>query len=170
MLNNALVLYARATKTNSELRGGFDLRSRFSEEEKAAHIELVDLRDHAIAHFGSGGSYGGEWQAELVILLIKGGVAKPGVVTRRQIVDWKLVKRARKQIEVAHTLLRNLSLEMLDEVTYEINKAMDENPDFYKDVKRNPLNLNIFLTSAEAGEAARTSFDQVYAKWSVRHG
>src|SRR5207244_13652667 len=34
LLNNALVLYVRATKTSSEQRGRFDLRSRFSEEER----------------------------------------------------------------------------------------------------------------------------------------
>lgn len=72
LLSNALVLYVRATKTTSNERGGFDLRSRFSEEEKVAHEELSDLRDKAIAHFGSGGSYRGEWQAELVILQFKG--------------------------------------------------------------------------------------------------
>jgi hypothetical protein len=56
LLNNALVLYVRATKTTSDERGTFDLRSRVSEDEKAVHEELVDLRDKAIAHFGSGGT------------------------------------------------------------------------------------------------------------------
>lgn len=170
LLNNALILYVRATKTTSEQRGGFDLRSRFSEEEKVAHKELADLRDHAIAHFGSGGSYCGEWQAELVILQLKGEDAKPGVVTRRKMVDRKLAKRARKQIKVAHALLRALSLEKLDEVTDEIHKAVAKDPDFHKEVSRHPLNLNIFLTSPDAGEAARSSFDHGYAKGSVRHG
>jgi hypothetical protein len=170
LLNNALVLYVRATKTTSKQRDGFDLRSRFSEEEKVMHKELADLRDHAIAHFGSGGSYSGEWQAELVVLQSKGEEAKPAVVTRRQMVDQKLAKRARKQIEVAHALLRALSLEKLDEVTEEINKAVAKDPEFYKVVGRHPLNLNIFLTSAEAGETARSSFDQGYAMGSVTHG
>src|SRR5450755_4067621 len=121
LLNNALVLYARATKTSSQERGGFDLSSRFSAEERVTHKELSDLRDHAIAHFGSGGIYKGEWQAEVVVLQFKGEDAKPGVVTRRQMVDGKLAKRARKQIEVAHVLLRALSLEKLCEVTDELN-------------------------------------------------
>jgi len=170
LLNNALVLYARATKTTSQERGGFDLRSRFSEEEGVAHKELYDLRDRAIAHFGSGGSYRGEWQAELVVLQFKGGNAKPGVVTRRQTVDRKLAKRARKQIEVAHALLRALSLEKLDEVTDELNKAIAEDPEFHREISRHPLNLNIFMASPDAGEMARSSFEQGYAKGSVRHG
>jgi hypothetical protein len=170
LLSNALVLYVRATKTTSELRGGFDLRSRLSEEQRVVHEELCDLRDHAIAHFGSGRSYSGEWQAELVILQSKGEEAKPGVVTRRQMVDPKLAKRARKQIEVAHALLDALRREKLDEVTDEINKAVAKDPDFHKEISRHPLNLNIFLTSAEAGETARSSFDQGYALGSATHG
>lgn len=170
LLNNALVLYVRATKTTSQERGGFDLRSRLSEAEKATHKELSDLRDQAIAHFGSGGSYTGEWQAELVILQFKGEDAKPGVVTRRQTVDRKLAKRARKQIEVTHALLHDLSLEKLGEVTDGINKAVAEDPEFYREIIRHPLNLDIFLASSHAGEVARSSLDQGYVKGSVRHG
>ena len=84
-------------------------------------------------------------------------------------VDRKLAKRARKQIEVAHALLRALSLEKLDEVTDEINKAVAKDLDFQKEVSRHPLNLNIFLTSAEASKTARSSFDQCYAMGSVTH-
>lgn len=169
LLNNALVLYVRATKTTSKERGGFDLLSRFSEEEKASHKELADLRDHAIAHFGSGGSYGREWQAELVVLQFKGEAAKPAVITRRKMVDRKLAKRTRKQIEVALALLRVLTLEKLEEVTNEINQAVAKYPDFHKELSLHPLNLNIFLTSDEAGDAARSSFDQGYMKGTLTH-
>lgn len=170
LLNNALVLYVRATKTTSEERGSFDLSSRFSAEELNTHRELSDLRDCAIAHFGSGGSYDGEWQVEAVVLQLNGKQAKPGVVTRRKAVDRKLAKRARKQIEVAHALLRALSLQKLDEVTDALNKAVDENAEFHTEVKRHPLNLDLFLASSDAGDVARSSFDHGYMKGSVRHG
>ena len=51
LLNSAIMLYARATKTTSKQRRNFDLRTRFSPEELVVHEELVDLRDEAIAHF-----------------------------------------------------------------------------------------------------------------------
>ena len=102
--------------------------------------------------------------------LCKGEVAKPGVITRRQTVDRKLAKRARKHIEVAHGLLRALSLEKLDDVTDELNKVAAENAEFQSEITRHPLNLDVFLTSSDAGEAARSSFDQGYMKGSVRHG
>jgi len=167
--NNAIVLYVRATKTRSDERGDFDPRSRFNEEQKVVHQELIDLRDAAIAHFGSGGSYRGEWQAELVILQFKGDEAKPAVATRRKTFDRTLTERARVQIEFAHDLFRALSLQKLGELTDELNGAAAASPDFHKEIDRHPLNLNVFLASPDAGEAARASFDQVYVKGSVRH-
>ena len=169
LLNNAVVLYVRATKTESQERGGFDLRSRFNEVEKLVHKELSDLRDAAIAHFGSGGSYKGEWQAELVILQFSGEDAKPGVATRRQTVDRNLAHRARAQIERALCLMRQLYHERLAEVTDEINRAVAADPYFYKEVAQHPLNFDLFLKSTEAADAARASFNSGYAKGSVSH-
>jgi hypothetical protein len=71
---------------------------------------------------------------------------------------------------VAHVLLRALSLEKLCEVTDELNKAAAENAEFHREISRHPLNLDIFLASPDAGELARSSFDQVYMKGTMRHG
>lgn len=169
LLNNAIVLYVRATKTESEERGGFDLRSRFDGAEKLVHKELSDLRDAAIAHFGSGGTYGGEWQAELVILQFSGEDAKPGVATRRQTVDRNLARRAHAQIERALFLMRQIYYEKLAEVTEEINQAVANSPDFYKEIALHPLNFDLFMKSTEAADAARASFSSGYAKGSVSH-
>jgi hypothetical protein len=169
LLNNALVLYVRATKTESQERGGFDLRPRFTEAEKVVHQELSDLRDHAIAHFGSGGSYGGEWQAELVILQFKGTEARLGVITRRQTVDRNLVRRARVQVEVALRLLREVYHEKLAEVTSAIEAEVAKDPEFYREIAPHPLNLDLFMKSSDAADAARASFDSGYAKGSVSH-
>jgi hypothetical protein len=169
LMNNALVLYARGTKRTSKEHRGFDLVARFSEAEKATHLELCDLRDDAIAHFGSGGSYKGIWQAELVVLQVRGEDAKPGVITRRKTLDKKLMERARKQIEVAYAHLRALSSEKLNEVTREIDAAIVDNPDFYKEIERQPLNLDIFLSSPEASKLARDSFEVGHAKGVFTH-
>jgi hypothetical protein len=169
LLNNALLLYVRATKTESEERGGFDLRSRFSEEERLIHKELCDLRDRAIAHFGSGGTYQGEWQAELVILQFRGDDAKTGVVTLRQTIDRNLARRARSQIEAALGLMRGNYYEKLNEVTAEINAAVKLDPKFYNEIALHPLNLELFMKSADAAEAARASFYTGYHKGSVSH-
>ncbi len=169
LLNNALVLYVRATKTKSEERGGFDLRSRFSELEKYAHRELTDLRDHAIAHFGSGGSYQGEWQAELVILQFNGEDAKIGVITRRQTVDRSLVVRARRQVETALRLMREIYQEKLNNITESLNSAVASDSAFYNEIAHHPLNLDVFMKSSAAADAARASFSVGYAMGSVDH-
>ncbi|EPR17739.1 hypothetical protein M527_15510 [Sphingobium indicum IP26] len=169
LLNNALVLYVRATKTESKERGGFDLRARFGDEEKVVHKELSDLRDSAIAHFGSGGSYGGEWQAELVILQFSGAEAKVGVVTRRQTVDRNLVRRARQQIETALNLMRAVYYEKLAEITASIEAEAAADAEFSEEIHRHPLNLDLFMKSADAADAARGSFGSGYAMGSVSH-
>lgn len=169
LLNNAIILYVRATKTDSAERGGFDLRSRFNSAEKVIHKELSDIRDKAIAHFGSGGSYDGEWQAELVILQFNGPEAKTAVITRRQTIDRNLARRARTQIVTALNLLRTLYFEKLGEVTDEINGTVESDLDFYKEIKPHSLNLDLFMKSSEAADAARASFDTGYAKGIVSH-
>ena len=170
LLNNALILYVRATKTESDERRGFDLRNQFTATEKIVHKELSDLRDKAIAHFGSGGSYGGEWQAELAILQFKGEESRVGVITRRQTVDRNLIHRAREQTDRALALMREAYHARLDELTDTINAATDADPDFYKEIAPHPLNLDLFMKSAAAADAARASFDGGYARGSVQHG
>ncbi len=168
LLVNALILYARATKTSSDERRGFDLTSRFSPEQRAVHKELCDLRDCAIAHFGSGGSYNGIWQAERVILQFRGAESKPAVATRRKAVDTSLATRARRQIELARDLLRALSEEQIEKITDEISQTLLRDPDFFdNEIVRHPLNFDIFMASPDAANLARASFDRGYSKGIV---
>ncbi len=170
LLSNAVVLYARATKTKSDERRDYDLRAKFSPEEKIVHRELCDLRDKAIAHFGSGGSYAGEWKVELVVLDVTDEGARVGVATRRKTLDKKLVKRARAQIEAARALLDNLAREKIDEVTGELNRLVEEDAVLInEEIHRHPLNFPVFLTSPDAAAAARSARDKGYVKGVVRH-
>ncbi|QDM41448.1 hypothetical protein [Altererythrobacter sp. TH136] len=169
LLNNAILLYARATKTASDERKGFDPRPRFDERQKAIHRELCDLRDAAIAHFGSGGVYSGEWQAELSILQFRGEDAKVAVVTRRQTVDKGLVKRVRAQIEAALPHFRDAYLGSLDELTDALQLEADTNADFSDEIGQHPLNLALFMKSEQAADEARRSFDSEHARGAVAH-
>lgn len=169
LLNNALILYARATKSQSNVRKTFDLRSKLTDAQKAIHRELIELRDDAVAHFGSGGSYRGEWQATLVVLQIKDGVAKPGVATKRQVFDEGLARRLRQQLEVAHAILRERSLAALDEVSEALNQAMTIDEQLIVLTRQHPLNLDLFMGSAEAAEMSRSSIELGYWKGSIRH-
>jgi hypothetical protein len=171
LLSNAVVLYARATKAKSDERKDCDLRAKFSPDQKVVHRELCDLRDKAIAHFGSGGSYAGEWKVELVVLDVTDEGARVAVATRRKTVDKKLVQRARTQIETARALLSDLAKEKIDEVTEELKLLVEKDADLInKEIHRHPLNFSVFLTSPEAAATARSGRDKGYVKGVVRHG
>ena len=168
---NAVVLYARATKTKSDEREDYDLRAKFSPEQKVVHRELCDLRDKAIAHFGSGGSYLGDWQIERVVLdaTIVDDV-RVAVATRRKTLDKKLMARARAQIEVAREPLRKLSRAQIDELTEELNQLAAEDATLINaEIHRHPLDLPVMPTSPDAVADARAAREQGYAKGVVRH-
>jgi hypothetical protein len=170
LLNTAVVLYARATKTQSDARKTFDNSANFTAEEKAVHQEPIDLRDDAIAHFGSGGSYRGMWQAEAVILQRSPtGVVRVGVAIRRQTLDKKLAARARKHIERVRPIFEASSQQKIGEVTAELNGLTPD--DFEKEIGPHRFNLDIFMATSEAANAPRASADDAgsYVKGVVRH-
>lgn len=171
LLNNAIIHYARATKTTSRLRKTFDLTSRFTPEQKSIHQELVDLRDDAIAHFGTGGSYRGVWQAEVVILQAIAGTVRAGVATRRQTVDQNLLARARSHIAQVAEMLRRLSEEKIDGLTTELNELAAENADLvHREIVQHPLNLAVMMASPDAASKAAASAQLGgYTKGVVRH-
>lgn len=131
---------------------------------------MRDLRDKAIAHFGSGGSYAGEWKAELVVLDVTDPPGRVGVATRRKTLDKILVKRARVQIEVARALLDSAAKEKMDEVTEELNRLAEENVGLINaEIHQHPLNFPVFMKSPDAAALARSARDKGYAKGVVRH-
>jgi len=173
LLSHAVVLYARATKTTSDERRGYDPRDKFSPVQKTVHQELCDLRDKAIAHFGSGGSYTGVWKVERVFLDASDTLeVKVGVATRRQAVDKKLVARARSQIEFARDLFRQLSEQKIGELTDELNSLAAADAELINaEIHRHPFNLPIMLASVDALDEARAARrqGQSYAKGVARH-
>lgn len=168
LLNNAIILYARATKTDSRIRRPFDVRPRLTDAQKTTHDELVKLRDDAVAHFGSGGNLAGEWQSSLLVLQFKDGIGRLGAITKRQTFDGNLAHRLRKQLEVVHEILRAIALEKLDEATEALNVAMIEHPDLVELARRFPVNLDVFFASADAAEQARSAYQQGFWKGSVK--
>ena len=157
LMNHAIVLYVRATKTKSKMRASFDLRSRFDQGQQDSHKELCDIRDDAIAHFGEGGSYAGEWQSELAILHLANDKPLPAVVSRRQTFDRLLVNRAKNQIDFAREMLVVVYNQTLRRVAEEISIAAVADNQFYKELEQHPLNLDVFMKSIEAADAVRAS-------------
>jgi hypothetical protein len=168
LLINAVLLYARATKTTSKERVQFDILAKLTDAEKIVHQELVDLRDEAIAHFGSGGSYLGMWHVETVILQPSDQGLRVGVSTRRQIRDKKLAARARMQIEKAKALVQTASMKKIAEVTTDLSSMTVE--EIEKEIFSHPINLDIMLSSPDAAATVRSAANQGgYSKGVVRH-
>lgn len=66
---SAVILYVRATKSNSKHRSTLDLRTKFNADQLSFHDNLCKLRDDAVAHFGPGDLGGGKaWHEERAIL------------------------------------------------------------------------------------------------------
>jgi hypothetical protein len=171
LLSSAIVLYARATKTTSRQRKVFDPRSKFTAAQLIVHQELCDLRDDAIAHFGSGGSYLGEWQAETAMLQCIDGKWKVGTTSRRQSVDRALLQRLRGQIAVALDILRELYRQRNDAVIDALHEAYENDPSSAGLVASFPLNLGHFLKDPKVAAQAFAGFDEsgIVIKGSSRH-
>lgn len=116
LLNNSLILYARATDGNSKGRPSFDLQPKFDEGQKAVHAELMALRNQVIAHFDTCGSFNGRWFKERFILQGSSRDPKPQAVNLRLTFDLELLSRARKQIVLAHGFLKEIAMHKIEEV------------------------------------------------------
>lgn len=148
LMNYIVLLYARAAKTSSEERKQFDPRAHLTPEELTVHKELCDLRDLAVAHFGGGGSYVGNWVREFAIL--EGGeMPRAGVVSRRQIIDRFLIRRARAQIVRVIEIVDPIVMERIEGITAALSAEVNADPKFRDEVHRYPINMDVFLGSAE---------------------
>lgn len=54
LVSSAVIYYVRATKSSSDHRRTFDIRSNLEPDERAMHERLCALRDDAVAHYGPG--------------------------------------------------------------------------------------------------------------------
>lgn len=169
LMSYIVLLYARATKTDSNERKQYDPRAKFTPEQKDIHKELCDLRDHAVAHFGFGGSYNGDWVREVAILDVADFAARPATMTRRLVVDRALLSRARVQISTALELIRPVCVKRMNYMTEAIDREAARDPDFYKEIHQHPLNAAIFLGGQEQAEQMRLGREHGQARGAFGH-
>lgn len=104
LLMSSVVLYVRATKSKSDHRLTFDIRTKFSDEEKARHIAICALRDDALAHFGPGAGEGSDALQQDGIFAIfdqEHGALQIATMSRRKVIDLSLVDLIILQIQRA---------------------------------------------------------------------
>ncbi|THD35024.1 MAG: hypothetical protein E7773_11185 [Sphingomonas sp.] len=150
LMSYIVLLYARAAKTSSEERKQFDPLPYLNDAEKIVHKELCDLRDRAVAHYGTGGSYVGNWVREIAVLEVEGITVRTGALSRRQIIDRHLIARAKTQIERVIEIVDPIVAQRIAGVMEALNVEAKADPEFYKEVHAHPLNVTLFLGNAES--------------------
>ena len=85
LIYSAVLLYVRATKSKSDHRARFDIRSKLSTAEKTVHERLCRLRDDAFAHFGPGDAEGRAWHEEHVVIPVGEGTGRQLVAASRRL-------------------------------------------------------------------------------------
>lgn len=155
LLWHVILLYARATKTNSKTRKQFEFRAKLTDEEKIVHDELCDIRDHAIAHYGHGGSYSGNWVREIAVVEIDNeGSQRVAVFSRHQVADRPLLVRARKAVDRALEIVGAVSTQRMSALIEALRS--DAQPDAeaaFAEIAAHRLNTRIFLGNEEQAAA-----------------
>jgi len=169
LLAYVVLLYARATKSSSKVRSRYDPVPKFTDAEKKVHAELCDLRDHAIAHYGSGGSYNGNWAIEVAVLDVTGNVGRPAVVVRRTVVDRHLLRRARAQIARALEIIEPVFKTRMNALTDALLAEQKDDPEFFEELRAHPLNVAIFLGGKDQAESMMAGRGAGHARGSFGH-
>ena len=155
LINNAVVLYARATKTDSKAgRPGYNVGPYLSDAQKKFHDEVVDYRDHGIAHFGHGGRYSAEIQTEISVLHVRGDRMQPSIATRRKILDGQFGEKLHGHLVTVFPIFDKLTERKFFELKSELERIFEVDPAIISEMMTYPLNMPIFMTS-DAGANAR---------------
>lgn len=110
LITSAIVLYARATKSNSKHRATLDLLSVFTDDEKEAHEWICNLRNNVLAHYGPGETFNGAaWHEEKVLLpLDRPTDARVLMASRRVAESPEVTAKVKKQIHRAMVLAQQV--------------------------------------------------------------
>lgn len=155
LINSAIVLYARATKSESRHRGGLNFLRDFDTSERETHDLLVKLRDDAIAHFGPGESYDGPaWQREGVFLSIDDpNDMRVMTASRRVIMQKQLQSRMLRHLHRCLMICERETQKRNAALVEEMN-ARAEHGRLFAELKKFEIDLADFFKTSEAMENA----------------
>lgn len=143
LLTTTILLYARATKSNSNHRATLDLHAFFSNEERKEHDWICNLRDDALAHYGPGEIFNGaHWHQEMVMLpLDRPNDARILMASRRVAASPEVVSRVKQQVHRALILAQRIIQRRDEALVDEAEKAMDSDDQFTAFLKRFVIDL-----------------------------
>lgn len=151
LIYSAVVLYARATKTQSRHRGTLDLRRMFTDSERLVHEEICLLRDDAIAHFGPGKSDDAPtWHEEAVFIpLDRPDDYRIVPVSIRMVFSDEWLRRLSRQIHRAMILSLRVLRKRDEQVVEALHDTFDSDDSFAEFLNKFVVNADEFFGSAD---------------------
>jgi hypothetical protein len=124
----AVVLYARATASSSPDRHTFKIEPHLNEDEKATHRMIVELRNDALAHFGSGErQLGASIRDDGVFFALSGlnGAGQIMTLSRSSVAHRDLAETLVRQVNRAVILSHRNAQERNDDVSKLLDGYLD---------------------------------------------
>jgi hypothetical protein len=144
LVYSAIILYARATHSDSKHRVRINLTKHFTPAQKALHDRIVTLRNDALAHYGPGEiSEGFAWNEErLVIPMDRPAEARIMLVSRR--VGYAPGLPSEMAAHIARVLLMaQREVERRDtELTEALNATIDDDGGFFDLAVQHKIDLD----------------------------
>jgi hypothetical protein len=151
LIERAIILYVRATKTGSKHRTFVPVRNALPEDLVARHERMVLLRDDAIAHFGPGpGGVRPPWCREIAALRLEGNVASVALLYSRIGIQSDLPDDLDRLLDYAVARLRDISTERADDLLAEVKRLFQDDRGFQRRVEEHALDLHHFFEGDEA--------------------
>ena len=153
LINSAIILYVRATKTSSRHRQTMGFLKHFDEKQKEAHAHLCSLRDDAIAHFGPGATLEGQtWHTEAIFIpLDVRDDLRILTASRRLLKQRQLQELAKAQIRTALEIAESETMKRNSDVVAELN-ILCSNRDFLASTVKHHIDLATFFLSEEEAD------------------
>jgi hypothetical protein len=152
---SAIILYVRATNSDSQHRSTLNLRGKFDEEELRRHERLCALRNDALAHFGPGPiANGGKLHEErLLLLLDRPNEPRLMIASKRLGLSPQLVSEVRAQVHRA-MILAQREVEKREQVLAERLNVLTESAgdDFFAILRQHKIDLDELFGSHPATE------------------
>ncbi len=172
LLQSAVIFYARAFDPTSKHRNHINLESKLSEEQKAFHLSLIQLRHESLAHFGPAGSDSGDaWSEDIPAIIIDKGLWQVMVASKRSLLRKGFAEEFLDHLEIVAPLVSALTEKSKKRFEHDLAAAWDESDEIEQLLSSNLLDPGIlggwdgpFLGGNREGRAFRTLNDSHFLK------
>ncbi|ODA95175.1 hypothetical protein BFX40_21400 [Mesorhizobium sp. SEMIA 3007] len=143
LLTHAVIIYARATHSQAISRFNVGVTGAYNDALKARHLEIIDLRNKCIAHFGPGKDL---WHDEHVIYVETAKGNRLTVTHRRTNFSLGTIENLGALVAAAIPHVKKLQLDRAAELASILRKA---NKQAWNLIDRHEFDLEAFFSTPE---------------------